>query len=589
MRIRTWFVILLVTLMAAKTYTAQQYINDVRSGKQITCKLTKLAVVRHLRDLDRVGTEDFPYFFDEKQAKRVIDFKQELRHTQGEWADPRLHDTRIHLEPWQQFKDWVLFGWRKLDGTRRFTKAYIEVAKKNGKTTDGAATSNYCFFADRPREYGPQVYCVATKKDQAHIAWDEIDRQIKKHPLLKKLARVYRQNSVIVLHSDPAAKCTVWGKDSGTQDGFNPTFALIDEAHAYPDNQMMEVIESAEGARRQPLNYIITTAGLDKNSPCYQEERTLAVQVLEQTIDPVPEYFFCLIYTLDEGDDWTDPKVWVKANPNIGVSVSWEYLEGRVQQALQIPSRQNQIKTKNFNIWTQVASRAIPAEVWEACGKEPVVEEDLLGKSCYLGMDLSTILDISAYCLTFERENNVGPWRELWRFFIPEEGLIERIRRDKVPYDSWVERGLVIATPGPTIDYDFIEAEILKDAERFNIIEGGYDPWKAHEVYTHLTQAGLVMVPVTQRMTGMQAPTDFFLKAVYAKEIAHGGNPVMDWMVSCLELNSDRQGNVMPMKPKREKTGKRIDGVVAAICSMDRAMRHEGGFSVYQEHGVAAI
>jgi phage terminase large subunit-like protein len=177
----------------------------------------------------------------------------------------------------------------------------------------------------------------------------------------------------------------------------------------------------------------------------------------------------------------------------------------------------------------------------------------------------------------------------LWRFFIPADGLIDRIRRDKVPYDSWIERGLVIATPGATIDYDFIEAEILKDAERFNIREIGYDPWKAHEVFTHLTEAGLVMVPVQQRFSGMAAPTDFFLKAVYAKEIAHGGNPVMDWMVSCLELNSDRQGNVMPMKPKRENTGKRIDGVTAAIISMDRAMRHGGGISVYESRGVEAI
>jgi phage terminase large subunit-like protein len=585
---RAWIILALVVAMAAKGYTAQQYINDVRSGRQVACKYVKLAVDRHIRDLERAGSEEFPYYFDATAAKRVIDFKQQLRHTQGEWANPRKHDTRIHLEPWQQFKDWVLFGWRKLDGTRRFGKAYIEVARKNGKTTDAAATLNYHYFADRPREIGPQAYCVATKKDQAHIAWDEARRQVERHPILKSLSRVYKQNSTIILNGDSAAKCTVWGKDSGTQDGFNPSLALVDEAHAYPDNQMMEVIESGMGARQQPLIYIITTAGLDINAPCYQEERTLAVHILERTIDPVPENLFCLIYTLDDGDDWTDRGVWVKANPNIGVSLSWEYLEDRVQQGLQMPSRQNQILTKNFNIWTQSETRWIGAEIWEACD-EPVDPAALAGRQCYAGLDLSTVIDITSYALVFPPLESDPFYRFLWRFFIPSDDLIDRERRDKVPYIEWVRRGLITTTPGNVIDYDFIEQRFLEDAKIYQIQEIGFDPWKAQEIVNHLTEGGLTMVPIQQRYSGMAAPTEEFERLVLKKGIAHGGNPVMTWMISCTEVKSDRQGNIMPMKPERHKSGKRIDGVVAAIMGLDRAQRNGGALSVYETRGVAVI
>ncbi len=579
----------LLAAAMADAYTATRYIDDVLSGRQVVCKLTKLAVERHLQDLERAGSEGFPYYFDEAQAKRVIDFKQQLRHTQGEWADPRRHDTRIRLEPWQQFKDWVLFGWRKADGTRRFNKSYTEVARKNGKTTDAAATLNYCYFADRPMEPGPQAYCVATKKDQAHIAWDEAKRQIERQPVLAKRVRIFKQNSVINLLTDSAAKCTVWGKDSGTQDGFNPSFALVDEAHAYPDNSMMEVLASGMGARLQPLIYIITTAGLDINSPCYQEERTLAVQVLERTIDPVPETFFALIYTLDEGDDWTDEKVWVKANPNIGVSVSWEYLRDRVQQALQMPSRQNAILTKNFNKWTQAVTRWITPEAWNIC--DSAVDADALrGRSCYVGLDLSTVIDITAYALVFPPIAEGELYEILWRFFIPGDNLIERERRDKVPYIAWVKAGLIITTPGNVIDYDFIEIELKKDAEKYSLIEIDYDPWKAQEIVNHLSGSGMTMVPIQQTFSGIAAFTDSFEKKVLSGMIAHGGNPVMKWMISCTEVKSDRQGNIAPMKPRRETSGKRIDGVVAAIMGLGRAiLNRDAGHSVYEDHGVRVV
>jgi phage terminase large subunit-like protein len=546
---------------------------DVLSGKQVACKYVRQAVERHQRDIERSekGAADFPYYFDEKEAKRVIDFKQNLRHTQGEWANPRLHDTRIRLEPWQQFIDWVLFGWRrKSDGCRRFSKAYISVGRKNGKTVDAAATANYCFFVDSPREPGPEVYFTATKKDQAKKAFTEAQLQIEKHPFLRTKSRYYRMNHTIVMPGT-AALMRMIGRDSKTEDALNPHFVVVDEYHAHPDNAMLEVMESALGARRQPMVYIITTAGFDKNCACYQEEHALAVQVLERTVEPVPENFFCIIYTLDEGDDWQDRNTWIKANPNLGVSVGWKYLEDRVQEAIVSPAKQNKIITKNLNIWTQAETRWIRDEDWQACGFK-VDEKKLLRRPCFVGVDLSASQDITAVVYCFPPEGKEKRYQFAYRFFIPDENIIERERKDRVPYTYWIEHGLVLTTPGNVIDYDFIEQTILEDAEKFEIQEIAYDPWKAQEIVNHLTEAGFTMVPIYQRYSGMAGATDTFEKKVLARELAHGGDPVMRWMVSCTEVKSDRQGNIMPMKPRREQTGKRIDGVVASIMALGRAV-----------------
>ena len=573
LRLSVLFFFIFVLVVPMSEYTASQYIDDVTSGRQVTGRYVRLAVERHLNDLERAGDPEFPYYFDEAAAKRIIDFKQQLRHTKGEWANPRKHDTRIRLEPWQQFKDWVLFGWCRPGGYRRFTKAYIEVARKNGKTTDAAAMANYCFLMDRPQEIGPEIYCIATKKEQAKIAWEEAERQIQKQPFLKKLTRTYKQTSTIIIPGT-AARMRPLGKDSHTEDALNPHFALVDEYHAHRDNSMLEVMESALASREQPLIYIITTAGFDKNSACYQEERTLAVQVLERSLDPVPETYFCLIYTLDEEDDWTDPDVWIKSNPNLGVSVRWDYLEKRIQAALLSPAKQNKIKTKNLNIWTQAETRWIHEETWKACGF-PVDIEALDGRKCYVGVDLSASQDITAVVLCFPPEKEGEKYQFIYRFFIPGDNIIERERKDKVPYSYWIEKGFIIATPGNSIDYDFIEQQLLIDAEKYQIQEIAYDPWKAIEIVNHLQEAGFTMVPINQRYSGMASPTDTFEKKMLGREIAHDNNPVMIWMVSCTEVKSDRQGNIMPMKPKRDKTGKRIDGVVASIMGLDRAVRHE--------------
>jgi phage terminase large subunit-like protein len=592
-RLALLFILLVVAVsrVSAAQYTANQYIRDVQSGKQVACKWVKLAVQRHVDDLKRAKKklQAFPFYYDEQEAHRAIDFVQELRHTQGEWANPKLHDTRLHLEPWQQFITSMVFGWRRSeDGCRRFAHVYEELARKNGKTFRVATYLIYCTAADSPIETGAEAYCIATKKDQARKAWSTVREMIETNPDLKAVFRTYKQHSTIVLEGT-ATQIRLMGKDSRTEDGMNPSFVLVDEYHAHPDHGMLHVMESAIGARKQPLTYIITTAGFDKSSVCHEEEHMLVERILERSIDPIPEHVFGIIYTLDEGDDWTDRKVWIKANPNLGVSVYPDALEKAVVESLSTPTKLNDTLTKNFNVWTQAVTRWIQDEKWMACAGEISVEA-LKGRPCYVGLDLSTTVDITSYALCFPPIADGERYRLVWRFFIPEEGLLERERRDRVPYSHWRDQGLVITTPGDVVDYDLVMQELDKDLARFSVSEIGFDPWHGQEVSNHYTQAGIKSIEIRQTYSGMSAYTSTFETKTLAAELLHDGNPVVRWMLSNTEVKSDRQGNIAPMKPRRGATGKRIDGVVAAIMALGRAVvNHESGRSVYEDRGVVVL
>lgn len=578
-----------VSRVSAVKYSADQYIRDVQSGRQVACKWVKLAIQRHLDDLQRAKKpKQFPYYYDDAEARRAIDFCQELRHTQGEWANPKLHDTHLRLEPWQQFITSMVFGWRRTsDGCRRFTKVYEEEARKQGKTFRVGAYLLYCTVADSPREVGAEAYCIATKKDQARKAWGTVREMIEKHEDLNASLRTYKQHSTIVLEGT-ATVIRLMGKDSKTEDGMNPHFILVDEYHAHPNHEMLEVMRSGTMSRRQPLTYIITTAGFDKNSVCYREEHRLIEKILERSANPVPENVFGIIYTLDEGDDWIDRNVWVKSNPNLSVSIYPAELESAAVEALQVPTKANDFITKNLNVWTQAVTRWIHDEKWMACAGE-VDLEALKGRPCYLGLDLSATVDITAYCLAFPPIADGEKYRVAWRFFMPEEGLLERERRDRVPYITWRDQGLIIATPGDVVDYESVKQELDKDLRQFVVQEIGFDPWHAQEISNHYTTAGIQMVEIRQTYSGMSAHTATFEKTVLGAELVHDGNPVARWMLSNTEVKSDRQGNVVPMKPRRDATGKRIDGVVAAIMALGRAVATRNtGRSVYEDRGVIA-
>jgi phage terminase large subunit-like protein len=569
-------------------YTAEKYVSDVKAGRIAVCKWTRLAVTRHVNDLKRIGKKDFPYHFDPEAAKRAIDFIQLLEHTKGEFANRMLHeDIRLHLEPWQQFLIWSLEGWRNKAGFRRFTRAYVEVARKNGKTSLAAAMANYHFFADLPREVGPEIYFAATKQQQAALAWEEADRQIRHNQTLREMAQTYKSKKHIVIPKT-AAVMRPLGRDSKTEDGLNPSFAVIDEYHAHPDAGLIDVIESGMGARRQPLVVIITTAGTNYTGPCIEEHEHLK-KMLEGGIPPV-DNFFGIIYTLDEGDDWKNPEVWIKANPNLGVSVDESRLAEQIHLAASSAAKITNVKTKRLNIWCNSVQGWIAFDQWEKCGKKKYTGDELKGRPCYGAMDLSSTQDISAVCYCFPPQSEGEPYKHLYRFYIPGDLVSEKEDTDKVPYRAWIDQGLIIPTPGNVIDYDYIEQDILDMAADYELQDFCFDPFHAQEIVNHLTDSGLTMIPIQQGYRMISPMCGSFEKLVLSREMAHGNNPVMRWMISCVEIKSDRQGNIMPMKPRRGSTGKRIDGVVANIMALGRAsLRLSAQGSVYDGRGVRAL
>jgi len=551
-------------------HPAEQYIDDVLTGKQVACQWVRKACERHLHDL--ATGEERGLWFDREAAQIAIDFFSLLKHSKGEWAG-----TPLRLEPWQQFHLWTLFGWRRENGLRRFRTSYLEVARKNGKTTSAAGVGLYLMLADN--EPGAEIYTAATKRDQARIAHSEATRMVKSSPHLRRVIRVVKDNLHIV---DTASKFEPVGRDADSLDGLNIHGAIVDEVHAHKTREMWDILETATGARRQPMMFAITTAGFDRKSLCYELH-----EYTEKVLDGVvkDDSFFGLVYTLDEGDDWNDETVWVKANPNLGVSVKVDDLQRKAAKAREMPSALNAFLRLHMNIWTQAETRWIDPEKWTACG-EPVDADGLRGRICYGGLDLSSTTDITALVLVFPPEQEGDPYRALCRFWIPEDAMHERSRRDRVPYEAWVRQGYITATPGNVVDYEYIFEQVDQDAQRYDIKEIAFDRWGAARVSQVLTEQGMEMVQFGQGFASMNAPMKELEKLILARDIAHGGNPVLSWMAHNLVARQDPAGN---LKPDKEASTEKIDGMVALLMGLDRATRHADTESVYEERGILTL
>jgi len=453
----------------------------------------------------------------------------------------------------------------------------LEVASKNGKTTTAAGVGLYLMLADN--EPGAEIYTAATKRDQARIAHSEATRMVKSSPHLRRVIRVVKDNLHIV---DTASKFEPVGRDADSLDGLNIHGAIVDEVHAHKTREMWDILETATGARRQPMMFAITTAGFDRKSLCYELH-----EYTEKVLDGVvkDDSFFGLVYTLDEGDDWNDETVWVKANPNLGVSVKVDDLQRKAAKAREMPSALNAFLRLHMNIWTQAETRWIDPEKWTACG-EPVDADGLRGRICYGGLDLSSTTDITALVLVFPPEQEGDPYRALCRFWIPEDAMHERSRRDRVPYEAWVRQGYITATPGNVVDYEYIFEQVDQDAQRYDIKEIAFDRWGAARVSQVLTEQGMEMVQFGQGFASMNAPMKELEKLILARDIAHGGNPVLSWMAHNLVARQDPAGN---LKPDKEATTETIAGMVALLMGLDRATRHADTESVYEERGILTL
>lgn len=536
-------------MAAVKKYPAELYAEQVRSGEILVCEYVRLAVERYYADLDRAL--DKGWYFDKKAAMRAIRFIEKLKHTKGEWAG-----QRFRLEPWQQFVLWNIFGWKNADGMRRFRYVYIEIARKNGKTALSAGIGLYMLFADG--ESRPEVYSAATVKDQAKICFSDA-AEIVKATDLKNYLTPYRNSIVYELKGGTMKPLS---SDYGTHDGLNPSCGIIDEFHAHKDSGMFDVIKSAFGARRQPLMFIITTAGFDKSGVCYAYRENV-IKVLRGVNED--DSLFGIIYTLDDKSEWDDPTMWIKANPNLGVSLSADYLADQVKDAKNRPEAVRNVMTKNVDLWVDAERMWILDDVWQKCigTTDPA---DLKGCACWGGLDLSNVSDITAYVLLFHENDR---FQLLPHFWIPEEKMLEKIRKENINYDKWAAEGYVTVTPGNVIDYDFVKADILRIVADYDLRTSAYDRWNSSQTIIDLQNEGMECNPFGQGYGSMSAPTKEFEKLVLTGKIEHFGNPVLRWMLASTLVKTDPAGNI---KPDKEKSTQKIDGIVASIMALGEWM-----------------
>lgn len=534
------------------------------------CRFRELGMARQERDLAALPACGYEYREDE--AERIVTFFEHyLHHHKGEWAG-----QVFTLEDWQ--KDEILrplFGWFRADGTRRFRVAYIEIPRKNGKTEVAAGIGVYLTAPDG--EPGAEIYSIATKEKQARICFDAARAMVRRSPDLMGIFDVLRSNVSCV---DLESKFEPLGRDSATQDGLNAHGILVDEMHAHKDRHLFDVLQTSTGARRQPLTVIITTAGIYDPEAIGWEMHEYAVKVLEGAVKD--DGFFVFIAAADEEDDWRKPETWRKANPNLGISVKEEYLAAECQRAQQSPAYENTFKRYHLNLWPQQVNRWISMERWNACpnGGKP---DDLLGRPCFGGLDLSTKIDISALALVFPPTEPDGLYELLFRFWVPEDLIEERARLHRVPdYAAWVKSGHLIATAGNIIDYQAIKNEVVALGNRYQLIEIGYDPWNASQIGVELDAEGFTMVEMRQGYKTLSEPSKAFDALVRAAKLRHNNHPVARWMASNVTVREDPNGNIAP--DKSTAAGK-IDGVVAGIMGLARAIVAEPSMDA----GVSAL
>jgi phage terminase large subunit-like protein len=545
------------------------YIHDVLHGKITVCKYIRLAVERHVRDLEKGAKRGLR--FSPEAARYVINFFSFLRHSKGRWAK-----KPFELAGWQHFLIWVLFGWQKWSEAsqrwiRRFSIADVEVARKNGKSTIASGLALYLFVADG--EAGAEVYTAATKRDQAMIVYREAVRMVQKSPELRKWIEVSKQRMTF---EDSVFEPL--GADANTLDGLGPSAAIVDETHAHKTPDVWEVLETATGAREQAMLASISTAGWNRQSIKWTL-REHSRQVLEGVVED--DKWFALIFTLDDDDEWTDPKVWVKANPNLGVSVSLDDLAGKIERAKQIPSAQNNIRRKNLNQWVSQQNRYVPMHLWSAQPPSRT-REQLKGQVCKSGLDMAKNEDLAALAHVFpDDDGGIDVQVRLW---IPRDRAEQRQRENYIPYLDWAKQGYIELCDEDVIDPRLVKHRIIEDAQWYYLEELAFDPWNAHWVSTELAGEGIQVFEFGQNFKNYNEPTREVIELLRRRKLRHGNHPVLTWCADNLETYEDVQGNVRPTKPSSNSPFK-IDGMAALIMAIGRALANPPRKSVYSEPG----
>lgn len=564
-----------------KNYPAEKYANDVISGKIPACKYVKLACKRYFDDLNNMLQQG--WIFDRKSAQRSINFFERiLKHYQDEWAG-----KPFILLPWQKFVLWNLDGFKKADGTRRFTQVSIFIPRKNGKTELAAGRAIYAMGYDG--ENAAEVYSTATDKDQAKIAFEKAKNMVKQSDLLSDDLEVLAQ---AIAGKTIASTFKPWSSDTSKKDGYSPSFAIVDEYHEHPDNRMMDVIKSGTGARRNPIVFMVTTAGFNVQSVCYKHQ-LVCQEILEGK--KRQDNLFTIIYTTDEGDDWEQESTWIKANPSwSAITTMHRQMREAYNDAKNSGDNVN-FKTKHLNMWVKSQQVWIDDKKWNAC-KEEYTISDLYGMTCYGGLDLSDSFDVTSLCLFFPEVS-----RLIWFYWIPEEKLQEHRNTDHVDYWTWAHEGWIFITPGNVIDYDYIRRTIsgfyIEDGiikhdkscivDNFELKSIGYDPWNSKQLAIRLSNDdGVEMNIYRQGYQTMSFPTKEFKKLIIGGEIHHNDNPVTNWMIGNCTVRRDPNDNIMLDKLKSRN---KIDGIVAAVISIAECINTDNITQAYNNYGVRTV
>lgn len=548
-----------------------QYAKDVVAGKVVAGELVTLACERHLRDL--VDGPDRGLNFDDAAAAKVIKFFSFLRHSKGRWG--RGGGQCFELAPWQQFCLASIFGWKRSDELRRFRIAYLEVPRKNGKSTLSAGVGLYLLLADG--EPGAEIYAAATTKDQARICWTEAKRMALKSPPIRKRVEFTRD----CLSTDDSFFKPL-PNEPDSLDGLNPHGAIIDELHAHPTRELWDVIDTATGARDQPLIFAITTAGNNVQSVCW-EQHEYGRKVLEGTIDDDSNFAF--IACPDKDDDVHRPRTWQKANPSYGVTVTEDYMRDKARKAKNNPASMNGFRQKHLDVWvSKVIDQVIGRDQWAALQQE--IDLELLRElPCWMAIDLASTGDLTASAKVWRDEDN-DRFILKSRIWIPEEVIHERSERDKVPYDQWVHEGWMEVTPGATTNYETIRDALIEDAQTYDVKEIAADRlFQGAWLVQQLDDEGIDVFAHGQGFMSMAIPTKQFLEAVFGRTLVADRNPVLAWMADNLALEVDSAGN---NKPSKRKSAEKIDGIVAAIMALGRAHVDDSG-SAYEDRGVLTL
>ncbi|WP_414733875.1 terminase large subunit [Acetobacterium carbinolicum] len=533
--------------------------------------------MRHLDIYQQTPFIQKTSIYDQNRADLAVSFINCLKHTKGQW-----HGQPFELIDWQEQIIRDVFGILKPNQARQFNTAYIEIAKKQGKSELAAAVALLLTCGDY--EHGGEIYGCASDRQQASIVFDVAVDMVDQCPALKSRIKPILSQKRLV-YKPLGSFYQVLSAEAYTKHGLNVHGVVFDELHAQPNRNLYDVMLHGSGdARKQPLYFLITTAGTDRHSICWEVHQKAEDILAGRKIDPT---FYPVIYGAGENEDWTDPKVWQKANPSMGITVDIEKIQVACENAKENPAEENLFRQLRLNQWVKQSVRWMPMEKWDQCN-QTIDPDELLGRECYGGLDLSSSIDITAFVLVFPPKFDDEKYVIMPFFWIPEENIEQRVRRDHVPYDVWEKQGHMQTTEGNVVHYGFIESFIDELGTKYNIREIAFDRWGAVQMVQNLEGLGFTVVPFGQGFKDMSPPTKELMKLTLEEKIAHGGHQVLRWMMDNIFVRTDPAGNI---KPDKEKSTERIDGAVATIMALDRAIRCGGniGGSVYDERGILVL